>query len=201
VVTILGEPGARGRGGADGSPTDAGAADAGAADAGAATAGATTGAELLGPVRRRAARPWPVALALTSGLAVAGLLLAGALQGEFPLFSEASAERGRDCTTIASARHALEATLGAHLPLQPADGDAAREVVSAVAAFDARTSDIATPAVADGLVDVRTRLDALADRVRAVSVPGAAPNTAAAVEDALASVRDAWKGPLGRVCS
>lgn len=141
---------------------------------------------------------WSATIALTAGVVVAGMLLATSLRAEFPLFSEASAERGRDCTTIASARHALDATLQSRLPLRAGDAEAARAVGSAVAAFNARTQDLATPAVEAGLAEVRGRLAVLAQRVQA---PASAPKAVPGVDDALADLRDAWTGPIGRVCS
>jgi len=141
------------------------------------------------------------ALALSGGVVAATLLLSVALQSEFPLFAEASAARGRDCIVIASARHALDAALDARLPLRPADPDAARAVLSAIAAFQARTSDLATESVADGLADVRGSLSELAARVQAASVPGSQQGASDEVETALVSVRNAWRGTIARVCS
>ncbi|MEN0083326.1 MAG: transporter [Leifsonia sp.] len=141
------------------------------------------------------------ALALAAGIVAATLVLSVALQSEFPLFAEASAARGRDCTVVASARHALDAALDARLPPRPADRDAARAVLSAIAAFDARTSDLATDSVADGLADVRGSLSELAGRVQAASVPGSQQAAADGVEAALGSVRHAWRGTIARVCS
>jgi hypothetical protein len=140
-------------------------------------------------------------LALGVGVLAAVLLLSGALQTEFPLFAEASAARGRDCATVASARHALDAALEARLPLGAVDADDVRAVRSAIAAFDARTADLATGSVADGLVDVQQGLTELAQRVQAASVPGSSPKAAAAVEEAMATVRHAWKGSIARVCA
>lgn len=140
-------------------------------------------------------------LALAGGITAAALLLSGALHAEYPLFAEASAARGRDCSAIASARHALDAALEAGLPIRPADADDAREVRSSIATFDARTSDLVTPSVAVGLADVRGRLSELAGRVQAASAPGAPPEAAAGVETALAALRHAWKGRIARVCS
>jgi hypothetical protein len=158
-----------------------------------------------GAGRRTGRRPLPRAaaplLALGAGIAASILLLAGALHGEFPLFAEASAERGRDCTTVASARHALDAALESRLPLRTGDADGARAVRSAVAAFDARTSDLATASVAAGIGDVRSSLTTLLQRVQQAAAPGAAPAAASGVEDAVSTVRDAWTGRIARVCS
>lgn len=141
------------------------------------------------------------ALALGVGVMAAVLLLSAALQAEFPLFAEASAARGRDCATVASARHALDAALDARLPLRVPDGDGLRALRSAIAAFDARTSDLDTAAVADGLAGVHEGLSELAQRVQAASAPGSSPRAAEAVEAALENVRHAWKGSIARVCS
>lgn len=141
------------------------------------------------------------ALALAGGVVAATLVLSVALQSEFPLFAEASAARGRDCIVIASARHALDAALDARLPLRPADPDGARAVLSAIAAFDARTSDLGTESAADGLADVRGSLSELAGRVQAASATGSQQAAADAVEEALGSVRHAWRGTIARVCS
>jgi len=144
---------------------------------------------------------WPMLAALLAGSLVAALILAASLRSEFPLYSEASAARGRDCTKIASARHALDAALEAHLPLREQDADAARAIRSAVAAFAARTQDLATPAVGQALDPVRGGLDALTDGVRTYA---AVPRTAAAddaVDAAFTRVTEAWKGPIERVCS
>lgn len=139
-------------------------------------------------------------LALTMGCVAAVLLLGSALRTEFPLFSEASAERGRDCIRIASAHHALDATLQARLPLTAPDAETARAVRSAVAAFDARTQDLATDSVASALGPVRGALSALSDGVQ---VAAAAPDAASddAIQHALAGVGDAWRGAIARVCS
>ncbi|WP_431218618.1 transporter [Leifsonia xyli] len=151
--------------------------------------------------RRRTTRAlWPPLTAFALGCGLAVLLLAGALRTEFPLFSEASAERGRDCTAIASARHALDATLQARLPLRKPDAETARAVRSAVAAFDARTQDIATPAVDAALGPVRGELSSLADTVQ-LSATAPAAMGSGAVDDALARVSESWKGAVARVCS
>lgn len=144
---------------------------------------------------------WPVLTALAAGIVVASLLLATSLRTEFPLFSEASAERGRDCTQIASARHALDAALQAHAPLRAQDADAARSIRSAVAAFDARTEDLATPAVATALGPVRGGLDALSGSVQAYAAAPGAFLADDAVQHALTRVAQAWKGSIARVCS
>ncbi|ANF31394.1 hypothetical protein A0130_06685 [Leifsonia xyli] len=135
---------------------------------------------------------WPGAAAIVTGCVVAGLLLSASLRTEFPLFSEASAERGRDCTTIRSARHALEATLQARLPMPAPDVESARAIRSAVTAFDARTQDIATPAVESALNPVRGALDTLSDSIQAYAAApaGASADSArGAVEDALGASR------------
>ncbi|MGO4534507.1 transporter [Leifsonia sp. 2MCAF36] len=152
-------------------------------------------------VRRTATRFWPALTALGVGCVVATLILAAALQSEFPLFSEASAARGRDCTKIASARHALDAALGAHLPLRSRDADAARAIRSAVAAFDARTQDLATPAVQSALGPIRGGLHTLSDSVQAYAAAPSASLADDAVEEANSQVTQAWRGAIARVCS
>ena len=157
------------------------------------------------PNRRTAlAALWPAAVALLAGCVVAGLLLSASLRAEFPLFSEASAERGRDCTAITSARHALDATLQARLPMPVPDAESARAVRSAVTAFDARTQDIATPAVEEALNPVRGALDTLSDSIQAYAAApsgSSADSARGAVEDALTGVATSWQGAIGRVCS
>ena len=138
--------------------------------------------------------------ALAAGCVVATLLLSVSVRAEFPLYSEASAERGRDCIAIRSARHALDATLEAHLPLRPGDADAARAIRSAVAAFDARTQDIATPAVETALGPVRGSLDTLADSVQGYAASAGASRTGGAADAAFAQVTESWKGAIARVC-
>jgi hypothetical protein len=151
--------------------------------------------------RRTVSLLWPSVAALAVGSVVAALLLATSLRSEFPLYSEASAERGRDCTTIASARHALDTTLQAHVPLRAGDADAARSIRSAVAAFDARTQDLATPAVETALGPVRGGLDALSDSVQAYAAAPGASLADDAVDAAFTRVTQAWKGSIARVCS
>ena len=154
-----------------------------------------------GPRRSRVSGLRSGALALSGGVVAATLVLSVALQSEFPLFAEASAARGRDCIAIASARHALDAALDARLPLRPADPDGARAVLSAIAAFQARTSDLATESASDGLAEVRGSLAELAGRVQAASLPGSRQAAADGVETALGSLRHAWRGTISRVCS
>lgn len=144
---------------------------------------------------------WPLVAALVVGCVIAGLLLAASLRNEFPLYSEASAARGRDCTAITSARHALEATLQARLPMRAPDAEAARAIRSAIAAFDARTQDIATPAVDAALGLVRGRLDALSDSVQLFATAPGGSVADHAVQQSLADVTKAWRGPIARVCS
>ena len=147
---------------------------------------------------------WPPAIALVAGCVVAGLLLSSSLRAEVPLFSEASAERGRDCTAIRSARHALDATLAARLPMPAPDAEAARTVRSAVTAFDARTQDIATPAVEAALNPVRGALDTLSDSIQAYAAAPDGPSAVSArraVDDALSGVTESWQGAIARVCS
>ncbi|MGH1549297.1 transporter [Leifsonia poae] len=161
------------------------------------TGGMSTRRSLLATV-------WPAAAALVAGCVVAGLLLSASLRTEFPLFSEASAERGRDCTTIRSARHALEATLQERLPMAAPDVESARAIRSAVTAFDARTQDIATPAVESALSPVRGALDRLSDSIQAYAAAPAGAYAGAArgtVEDALSGVSESWQGAIARVCS
>jgi hypothetical protein len=156
------------------------------------------------PARSPFAALWPVAAALIAGCVAAGLLLSLSLRVEFPLFSEASAERGRDCIAITSARHALDATLQARLPVRAPDAGAARAIRSAVTAFDARTQDIATPAVESALNPVRGALDTLSDSVQAYAAAPVGPPSGAAgeaVQDALARVDESWQGAIARVCS
>ncbi|MFP3466154.1 transporter [Leifsonia sp. SIMBA_070] len=157
------------------------------------------------PPHRRG-RFWPALIGLAVGCVTAALLLGTAVRTEFPLFSEASAERGRDCAAIASARHALDATLQARLPLRAPDADSARAIRSAVAAFDARTQDLATDSVVAALDPVRGSLDALSDSVSVYAAVPPAPGSASssadnAVENASAAVRTAWQGAIARVCS
>ncbi|MDR6613927.1 transporter [Leifsonia sp. 1010] len=148
-----------------------------------------------------AVRLWPGATALTLGCVAAIAMLAVAAGTEFPLFSEASAERGRDCTTIRSARHALDAALDAHLAALGAHPvEAGSAIQDAVTRFRAETSDIATDAVARALDPVDRTLDDLRGAVdgRALARdPGAA---LAAANGAAAELRGAWDGPLARVC-
>ncbi|MEV8212619.1 transporter [Leifsonia sp. NPDC077715] len=147
---------------------------------------------------------WPAAAAVVAGCVVAGLLLSASLRTEFPLFSEASAERGRDCTAIRSARHALDETLQARLPMAAPDVESARAIRSAVTAFDARTQDIATPAVESALSPVRGALDRLSDSIQVYAAAPAQASTdsaRAAVEDALTGVAESWQGAIARVCS
>lgn len=151
--------------------------------------------------RRTASAVWPMLAALVAGSVVAVLILAASLRSEFPLYSEASAARGRDCATIASARHALDASLNAHLPLRAGDADTARAIGSAVAAFGARTQDLATPAVDAALQPVRGGLDALSDGVRTYTATPHSSTSKQAVEAAFAGVAEAWKGSIARVCS
>ena len=149
----------------------------------------------------RTVRLWPGAAALALGCVAAVAALGVAAGSEFPLFSEASAERGRDCTTIRSARHALDAALDAHLPaLGPHPVEAGSAIQGAVTSFRARTSDIATGAVARALDPVDHSLDELQDAVdgRAFARdPGAA---LADASTAAARLREAWDGPLARLC-
>ncbi|MGO4300958.1 transporter [Leifsonia sp. RAF41] len=152
-------------------------------------------------VRRTATRLLPLGAALVAGCIVASLLLAVSLRTEFPLFSEASAARGRDCTTIASARHALDAALEAQLSLRVRDADAPRSIRSAIAAFGARTQDLATPSVETALSPVRRELNTLADSVQVSGATPDAPVADAAVDDAFARLAQAWQGPIARVCS
>jgi hypothetical protein len=144
---------------------------------------------------------WPVLTALAAGCVVAAVLLSATAHAEFPLYSEASAERGRDCSDIQSARHALDGTLEAHLPLRPGDADAARAIRSAVAAFDARTQDIATPAVETALGPVRGSLDALGDSVQGYAAAAGTSRTGRAADAAFAQVTESWKGAIARVCN
>ncbi|WP_374009788.1 transporter [Leifsonia sp. LS-T14] len=150
---------------------------------------------------RTASAVWPVLAALVAGSVVAVLILAASLRSEFPLYSEASAARGRDCATIASARHALDAALEAHLPLRAEDADAVRDIRSAVAAFAARTQDLATPAVDSALNPVRGGLDALSDSVLRYAASPYSTSADATVDAAFQGVREAWKGSIARVCS
>lgn len=143
---------------------------------------------------------WSMLTALAAGCVVAVLLLSASARAEFPLYSEASAERGRDCIAIRSARHALDATLEEHLPLRLGDADAARAIRSAVAAFDARTQDIATPAVETALSPVRGSLDTLADSVQGYAASAGASRTGGAADAAFAQVTESWKGAIARVC-
>jgi hypothetical protein len=180
---------------ADGATADAATADAAAPLP---SAAARPGAASIGALVRTALA------GLVAGCVAAAVLLGAALSTEFPLFSEASAERGRDCTAIASARHALDAELQAHLPAPSLDAETARGIRSAVAAFEARTQDLATPSVVGALVPVRTQLDRLSDTVAAsVGAPAAASAATSAgetVTDAYAAAREAWGGAIARVC-
>lgn len=149
----------------------------------------------------RAVRLWPGAAALALGCAAAAALLAVAAGAEFPLFAEASAERGRDCTAIRSARHALDAELDAHLAALGAHPvEAGSAIQEAVTAFRAATRDIATDAVERALDPVDRRLDELQGAVGGEAFardPGAA---LAGANAAAARLREAWAGPLDRVC-
>ncbi|MGN7798049.1 transporter [Leifsonia sp. 22587] len=152
--------------------------------------------------RSIARRLGPPLGALVAGCVAACLLLNAALGMEFPLFSEASAERGRDCTAIASARHALDATLQARLPLRAPDAEAAQAIRSAVAAFRARTEDLATDSVVTALGPVRGSLSALSDSVSAyAAAPSASMADDTMVEQASDAVHQAWQGSIARVCA
>ncbi|MFF9565440.1 transporter [Leifsonia sp. NPDC014704] len=146
-------------------------------------------------------RLWPGATALTFGCVAAIAMLGIAAGTEFPLFSEASAERGRDCTTIRSARHALDAALDAHLAALGAHPvEAGSAIQDAVTRFRAETSDIATDAVARALDPVDRTLDELRGAVDGRTFardPGAA---LAAANAAAVQLRGSWDGPLARVC-
>ena len=149
----------------------------------------------------RAVRLWPGAAALMLGCIAAVAMLGVATASEFPLFSEASAERGRDCTTIRSARHALDAALDAHLAALAAHPvEAGSAIQEAVTTFRAETSDIATDAVARALDPVDRRLDELQGTVDGQAFAGDPAAALAGANRAAAEVRDAWSGPLARVC-
>ena len=140
--------------------------------------------------------------ALALGCLAAILILAMALHTEFPLFSEASAARGRDCATIRSARHALEPALELHL-----DALAAHPVESgsgirhAVDAFRASTADIATPAVSDALSPVDADLERLADAVDGAAMVDDPAHAVRSAREAMADLQDSWGGALARVCA
>lgn len=144
---------------------------------------------------------WPLG-GLALGCLAAILILVMALHTEFPLFSEASAARGRDCATIRSARHALEPALQLHLGALTAHPvEAGSGIRHAVDTFRASTADIATPAVSDALSAVDGNLERLAtavDGAAMVDDPGQAVRDAHA---AMADVEDSWGGALARVCA
>jgi len=147
-------------------------------------------------------RLWPVLTALALGCLAAVVILALALQTEFPLFSEASAARGRDCATIRSARHALDRQLELELVAVSAHPiEAGQGVQDAVAGFHAATRDLGTPSVARALGDVDRRLDALTSVVNGTGTDSAGTDTAAEVARANGEVQVSWEGAIARVCS
>lgn len=143
---------------------------------------------------------WLGALAL--GCLAAILILAMALHTEFPLFSEASAARGRDCATIRSARHALEPALEFHLEALAAHPvEAGSGIRHAVDAFRASTADIATPAVSDALSAVDGNLERLADAVDGAAMVDDPAHAIRSAHEAMADLEDSWGGALSRVCA
>lgn len=143
---------------------------------------------------------WLGALAL--GCLAAILILATALHTEFPLFSEASAARGRDCATIRSARHALEPALELHLDALAAHPvEAGSGIRHAVDAFRASTADIATPAVSGALSPVQGDLERLADAVDGAAMVDDPVHAVQSARDAMADLQDSWGGALARVCA
>ena len=143
---------------------------------------------------------WLGALAL--GCLAAILILATALHTEFPLFSEASAARGRDCATIRSARHALEPALELRLDALAAHPvEAGSGIRHAVDAFRASTADIATPAVSDALSPVDGDLERLADAVDGAAMVDDPVHAVQSARDAMADLQDSWGGALARVCA
>ncbi len=135
------------------------------------------------------------------GCVAAVAMLGVAAASEFPLFSEASAERGRDCTTIRSARHALDAALDAHLAALGAHPvEAGSAIQEAVTTFRADTSDIATDAVERALDPVDRRLDDLQGAVGGHAFAGDPGAALADANRAAADLRESWDGPLARVC-
>lgn len=149
----------------------------------------------------RAARLWPGAAALTLGCVAAIAMLAIAAGSEFPLFSEASAERGRDCTAVRSARHALDAALDAHVAALGAHPvEAGTAIQEAVTSFRAATSDIATDAVARALTPVDRSLEGLQGAVDGEAFADDPRGALADANAAVAELRSGWSGPLARVC-
>ncbi|SEI12747.1 MULTISPECIES: hypothetical protein [unclassified Leifsonia] len=143
---------------------------------------------------------WLGALAL--GCLAAILILATALHTEFPLFSEASAARGRDCATIRSARHALEPALELQLDALAAHPvEAGSGIRHAVDAFRASTADIATPAVSGALSPVQGDLERLADAVDGAAMVDDPVHAVQSARDAMADLQDSWGGALARVCA
>jgi hypothetical protein len=158
--------------------------------------------------RRTGGTTWHVAVAVAAGLAVAALILVAALSARPALFSEASAERGRDCATVASARHGLEAGVEAALRADTAPSAQTVTLIHAATnRFRAATDDLATKAVVDAMTPIHVRVDGLDAAVAPVSTPAAdldpeavRESTATRVRLAADDLRLQWDGRLGQIC-
>lgn len=147
-------------------------------------------------------RLWPAFAALALGCLAAIVILSIALQSEFPLFSEASAARGRDCATIRSARNVLDRELEWQLAAVSAHPvEASQSVQDAVAAFRVETRDLETASVATALGEVDRRLDALTSAVDGTGTDAAGTDAATEATRADRELQVAWQGAIARVCS